>query len=63
MAITLSEVEHYILENILHSDIWDNSEEIKKVKAMNHFVTELGLTDIIAIQERAEILAKSPDHA
>ena len=35
----------------------------KKVKAMNHFVTELGLTDIIAIQERAEILAKSPDHA
>jgi 16S rRNA (guanine527-N7)-methyltransferase len=35
----------------------------KKVKAMNHFVTELGLTNIIAIQERAEILAKSPEHA
>ncbi len=35
----------------------------KKVKAMNHFVTELGLTDIIAIQERAEILAKNPEHA
>jgi 16S rRNA G527 N7-methylase RsmG len=25
---------------------------------MNHFVQELGLTDIEAIQERAEILAK-----
>jgi 16S rRNA (guanine527-N7)-methyltransferase len=34
----------------------------KKVKAMNHFVTELGLTDITAIQERAEVLAKSPEH-
>ena len=36
MAITLAEVEQYILENILHSDIWDNSEEIRKVKAMNN---------------------------
>lgn len=35
----------------------------KKVKAMNHFVTELGLTDITAIQERAEILAKQGEHA
>jgi 16S rRNA (guanine527-N7)-methyltransferase len=35
----------------------------KKVKAMNHFVTELGLADITAIQERAEVLAKNPDHA
>lgn len=35
----------------------------KKVKAMNHFVAELGLTDIWAIQERAEVLAKNPDHA
>jgi 16S rRNA (guanine527-N7)-methyltransferase len=34
----------------------------KKVKAMNHFVSELGLTDISAIQERAEILAKNPEH-
>ena len=34
----------------------------KKVKAMNHFVTELGLTDITAIQERAEVLAKDPTH-
>jgi 16S rRNA (guanine527-N7)-methyltransferase len=35
----------------------------KKVKAMNHFVGELKLSDISAIQERAEILAKNPDHA
>ncbi len=35
----------------------------KKVKAMNHFITELGLTEITAIQERAELLAKIPDHA
>ena len=34
----------------------------KKVKAMNHFVHELGLSDITAIQERAEILAKNPEH-
>jgi 16S rRNA (guanine527-N7)-methyltransferase len=34
----------------------------KKVKAMNHFVTELGLEDITAIQERAEVLAKDPAH-
>ena len=34
----------------------------KKVKAMNHFVENLGLTDIRAIQDRAENLAKSPDH-
>lgn len=34
----------------------------KKVKAMNHFVTELGLENIHAIQERAEVLAKSPEH-
>lgn len=34
----------------------------KKVKAMNHFVSELGLSDIVAIQERAEMLAKSPEH-
>ena len=35
----------------------------KKVKAMNHFVSELGLSEIIAVQERAEVLAKNPDHA
>jgi 16S rRNA (guanine527-N7)-methyltransferase len=34
----------------------------KKVKAMNHFVTELELTDIWGIQERAEVLAKDPTH-
>lgn len=36
MAITLPDVEQYILENILHSDVWDKAEEIKKVKAMNN---------------------------
>lgn len=35
----------------------------KKVKAMNHFIQELELRDIVAIQERAEILAKNPEHA
>ena len=34
----------------------------KKVKAMNHFVDNLGLENIRAIQDRAENLAKSPDH-
>ena len=34
----------------------------KKVKAMNHFVENLGLQNIRAIQDRAENLAKSPDH-
>jgi 16S rRNA (guanine527-N7)-methyltransferase len=34
----------------------------KKVKAMNHFVQELGLENIVAIQERAEMLAKYPNH-
>ena len=34
----------------------------KKVKAMNHFIQELDLRDILAIQERAEILAKNPEH-
>lgn len=34
----------------------------KKVKAMNHFVEELGLSGIQAIQERAEVLAKDPEH-
>lgn len=34
----------------------------KKVKAMNHFVSELWLQGIIAIQERAEVLAKDPEH-
>lgn len=34
----------------------------KKVKAMNHFVENLGLTGITAIQERAEVLAKNPEH-
>ena len=32
----------------------------KKVKAMNNFVEQLGLDNIHAIQERAEILAKDP---
>jgi len=35
----------------------------KKVKAMNHFIQELQLRDIMAIQERAEILAKNPEYA
>ncbi len=34
----------------------------KKVKAMNHFVENLWLTEIQAIQDRAENLAKHPDH-
>jgi 16S rRNA (guanine527-N7)-methyltransferase len=34
----------------------------KKVKAMNHFVENLGLDHIRAIQYRAENLAKSADH-
>jgi 16S rRNA (guanine527-N7)-methyltransferase len=34
----------------------------KKVKAMNHFIEGLGLQDIRAIQDRAENLAKSPEH-
>lgn len=34
----------------------------KKVKAMNHFVENLGLSEITAIQERAEVLAKNPEH-
>jgi 16S rRNA G527 N7-methylase RsmG len=34
----------------------------KKVKAMNHFVEGLELQDIRAIQDRAENLAKSPEH-
>jgi 16S rRNA (guanine527-N7)-methyltransferase len=34
----------------------------KKVKAMNHFIENLGLENIRAIQDRAENLAKSPDH-
>lgn len=33
----------------------------KKVKAMNHFVTELGLENIHAVQARAEDLAKLPE--
>lgn len=34
----------------------------KKVKAMSHFIENIGLTDIQAIQDRAESLAKNPDH-
>lgn len=34
----------------------------KKVKAMNHFVENLELSDIEAIQDRAENLSKHPDH-
>lgn len=34
----------------------------KKVKAMNHFIQELGLKDITALQERAEILAQHREH-
>lgn len=34
----------------------------KKVKAMNHFVESIGLENIRAIQDRAENLAKNPDH-
>jgi 16S rRNA (guanine527-N7)-methyltransferase len=35
----------------------------KKVKAMSHFVHELGLEWIESIQERAEILVKNPEYA
>ncbi len=35
----------------------------KKVKAMNYFVEHLDLHGITAIQERAEVLAKDPNHA
>ncbi len=35
----------------------------KKVKAMNHFIQELELRDITAVQERAEVLAKNPDYS
>lgn len=35
----------------------------KKVKAMNHFIQELELRDITAVQERAEVLAKNPEYA
>ena len=34
----------------------------KKVKAMNHFVDNLELPNIAAIQDRAENLAKDPQH-
>lgn len=34
----------------------------KKVQAMNHFVQMLDLKGIVAIQERAEILAKNSQH-
>jgi 16S rRNA (guanine527-N7)-methyltransferase len=34
----------------------------KKVKAMDHFVENLELTGIQAISDRAENLAKHPDH-
>ncbi len=35
----------------------------KKVRAMNFFIEKLGLKNISAIQERAEMLAKNPDFA
>ncbi len=44
------------LEVTLLDSVW------KKVKAMNHFVEWLWLKQIIAIQDRAENLAKLPDH-
>lgn len=34
----------------------------KKVRAMNHFINSLGLTDIRAIQARAEEIAKLPEY-
>ena len=34
----------------------------KKVKAMNYFIEQLGLKDILAIQERAEVISKTPLH-
>jgi 16S rRNA G527 N7-methylase RsmG len=34
----------------------------KKVKAMNHFVENLELKNIKATQDRAENLAKDPQH-
>ncbi len=34
----------------------------KKVTAMNHFIKEIGLENIYAIQDRAENLAKHPDY-
>lgn len=34
----------------------------KKVKAMTHFSQELGLNGVTSIHERAEVLAKNPEH-
>lgn len=34
----------------------------KKVRAMNYFIEYLGLEDIVALQDRAEDLAKSQEH-
>ena len=34
----------------------------KKVKAMEHFARELGLTDVRALQERAEVLGKKEEY-
>lgn len=50
-----------IIQNELQVTLLDSVG--KKVKAMNHFVEELGLSGIRAIQERAEVLAKDPEHA
>jgi hypothetical protein len=36
MSITVSQVEQYILENILHSSVWDSADEIRKLKAVNN---------------------------
>lgn len=36
MAFTVSQVDEYILENILHSDVWDKAELIIRTKAVNN---------------------------
>lgn len=50
-----------ILQPTLHLTLLDSVG--KKVKAMTHFIETLQLQHIFAIQERAEVLAKSYDYA
>lgn len=33
--VVLKEVDYYISENILHSEVWDNATDVKKNKAIN----------------------------
>lgn len=51
LKIVLPELEVTLLDSIG-----------KKVRAMNFFIEQLGLSHILAVQERAETLAKNPDY-